>query len=69
MNCGTIIMDELISGDGNKVNDIEMITTWHENETLNDVIAFAEMFDFGEEMSQKVRELLKYENRSFGHCD
>lgn len=39
-------MDKVLVGDGVVERDLEMITTWHENETLDEVIEFVEMFDF-----------------------
>jgi len=39
------IMDELIVGDGTTELDFDMITTWHPNETIEEVIEFAKNFD------------------------
>lgn len=39
------IMDELIVGDGTTELDFDMITTWHPNETFEEVIEFAKNFD------------------------
>ena len=38
------IMDELFVGNGDIERDFFMITTWHNNETLDDVLAFAKAF-------------------------
>jgi hypothetical protein len=39
------IMDELFVGDGTISRDFEMMTTWHPDEKLEDVIEFAKRFD------------------------
>lgn len=39
------IMDELIVGDGATELDFDMITTWHPDETIEEVIEFAKNFD------------------------
>lgn len=49
------IMDELIVGDGTTELDFDMITTWHENETLDEVIQFAEDFDIGVAENNKLK--------------
>jgi len=38
------VMDELMVGDGAIERDFFMITTWHTDETLEDVIHFAKFF-------------------------
>jgi hypothetical protein len=48
------IMDELIVGDGDIERDFEMITTWHTDEDLDDVITFAEIFDLGNNVSSAI---------------
>ena len=39
------IMDEIIVGDGTVENNFDMVTTWHNDETLEEVIDFAKFFD------------------------
>ena len=38
------VMDEIIVGDGTTELDFDMMTTWHTNETLDEVIEFAKIF-------------------------
>jgi hypothetical protein len=44
------VVDEIIVGDG-QVDRGDMVTTWHDGESLDEVIVFAEGFDIGEEFS------------------
>lgn len=48
------VMDELYVGFGEE-RDFHMITTWHTNETLDEVIQFAEYFDIEGYNSKKIQ--------------
>jgi len=39
------IMDELMVGDGSIDRDFFMVTTWHTNETVEEVLEFARQFE------------------------
>ncbi|HQU86874.1 MAG TPA: hypothetical protein PKY59_27315 [Pyrinomonadaceae bacterium] len=49
------IMDELIVGDGTTELDFLMITTWHEDETLEGVIEFARNFEIEDVADEKIK--------------
>lgn len=48
------VMDEMIVGDG-KERDFFMITTWHEDETLEEVVEFAKSFEIESIDNEQVR--------------
>ena len=39
------VIDELMIGDGTVLRDFQMMTTWHPDEGLEEVIDFAKRFD------------------------
>ncbi len=49
------VMDELIVGDGTTDSDFDIITTWHEGESLDEVIQFAGKFEIEEIQSGKIK--------------
>lgn len=48
-------MDELIVGDGTTELDFDMMTTWHTDETLDDVIEFAKIFQIDHPANETVQ--------------
>ena len=53
------IMDEMFVGNGDVERDFHMMTTWHNDETLDDVVEFAEIFhiDHGDNESVQIIEI------------
>lgn len=49
------IMDELIVGDGKIETQVQMVTTWHDDETLEEVVEFAKMFDIASSDEERVQ--------------